>query len=176
MRNSWLIAGILLVGIAIWATPALAGIVQDSESDANPPDTVERTTFVAWYDHDPEQAGTQLILPLRTDEHFLAGPREISTEEFLGRIDITPGEFTATITLGESIFEAYSVEMTNPENTTFMWNYFEWNYKDEARPATLTMNVRVTAGPYKDREGLATIVSRDKDEAASGVLVIVLNN
>lgn len=175
----WLVCCLLLAGVVV-RHPAGAVLRQDgtpaADLEATLEPVVEATptaapdddvvTIVAWYTRDAENELLNLQ-SIETDDQFVAEP---TSSGATGVVDFTgaDGELPL-ITIGESEFESVIFDADDPDSSR-RWRWF--NDEDGERPATVSVQVVATQGPYEDFVGMATFMSREPD--GSGVLVIAV--
>jgi hypothetical protein len=172
----WFVFGLLLTGVVV-RHPAGAVLRQDGTpeaeleatlevpAEATPEATDDVVTIVAWYTRDAENELLNLQ-SIELDDEFVAQPTDTGAT---GEVDFTGADGDLPrITIGESEFEG--VLFDGDTEASRRWRWF--NDEDGERPATVSVQVVATQGPYEDYVGMATFMSREPD--GSGVLVIAV--
>ncbi len=131
---------------------------------------VRVVTLVGWYQNDPTGSFIE-IGPIQTSDQLVAGPGD-PTSTLTGRADLESpdNDGLPRITLGETELDGVEMIAGDPD-TIFNWIYYGGDAS--LRPATLVIAVVATAGPYKDRSGTVTFLSRSTP--GSGVFIAMLN-
>ncbi len=142
-----------------------------AETGATPvAEPVRVVTLVGWYQTDASGAFID-IGPLQTTDQLVAGPGD-PTSTLTGRADLESADNDGLplITLGDTTLSGTAMISGDPD-TIFNWIYYGGD--PALRPATLVIAVVATEGPYKDRSGTATFISRSSP--GSGVFIAMLN-
>ncbi|HET9660131.1 MAG TPA: hypothetical protein VFP05_07355 [Thermomicrobiales bacterium] len=154
------------------ATPTEeAGATPLAETGATPvAEPVRVVTLVGWYQTDASGDFID-IGPLQTTDQLVAGPGD-PTSTLTGRADLESVDNNGLplITLGDTTL-AGTAMITDDPDTVFNWIYYGGD--PALRPATLVIAVVATEGPYKDRAGTVTFLSRSSP--GSGVFIAMLN-
>jgi len=157
--------------VAVITPTGETGATPLAETAATPvAEPVRVVTLVGWYQTDA--SGNFLeIGPIQTTDQLVAGPGD-PTSTLTGRADFDSPDNNdlPRITLGDTVLDGVEMVAGDPESV-FNWIY---NASDpNGRPATLVIAVVATAGPYKDRAGTVTFLSRSSP--GSGVFIAMLN-
>jgi hypothetical protein len=142
-----------------------------AETAATPvAEPVRVVTLVGWYQNTPDGSLIE-IGPLQTTDQLVAGPGD-PTSTLTGTADLESEENNGLpyIKLGDTILVGTEMFAGDPESV-FNWIYYQGD--PALRPATLVIPVTATAGPYEDRSGTITFLSRSSP--GSGIVVIMLN-
>lgn len=128
-------------------------------------------TLVLWYEQTPN-GGPLKLSPIQINENGVAGASTDANAKLTGTVDFEDPDNNSLprVKVGDSTLDGYAVTPDNPD-TVLRWTYF--NDDSGLRPSTLVVQVKASAGPYKNYEGTATFISRASK--AGGVLVIALN-
>jgi hypothetical protein len=142
-----------------------------AETGATPvAEPVRVVTLVGWYQTDASGAFID-IGPIQTTDQLVAGPGD-PTSTLTGRADLESADNDGLplITLGDTTLSGTAM-ITDDPDTVFNWIYYGGD--PALRPATLVIAVVATEGPYKDRTGTVTFISRSSP--GSGVFIAMLN-
>jgi len=142
-----------------------------AETGATPvAEPVRVVTLVGWYQTDASGAFID-IGPIQTTDQLVAGPGD-PTSTLTGRADLESADNDGLplITLGDTTLSGTAM-ITDDPDTVFNWIYYGGD--PALRPATLVIAVVATEGPYKDRTGTVTFISRSSP--GSGIFVAMLN-
>lgn len=148
-----------------------AGATPLAETGATPvAEPVRVVTLVGWYQTDASGDFIE-IGPLQTTDQLVAGPGD-PTSTLTGRADLESVDNNGLplITLGDTTL-AGTTNITDDPDSVFNWIYYGGD--PALRPATLVIAVVATEGPYKDRAGTVTFLSRSSP--GSGVFIAMLN-
>jgi hypothetical protein len=150
---------------------AETGATPLAETGATPvAEPVRVVTLVGWYQTDASGDFID-IGPLQTTDQLVAGPGD-PTSTLTGRADLESEDNNGLplITLGDTTL-AGTTNITDDPDSVFNWIYYGGD--PALRPATLVIAVVATEGPYKDRAGTVTFLSRSSP--GSGVFIAMLN-
>jgi hypothetical protein len=150
---------------------AETGATPLAETGATPvAEPVRVVTLVGWYQTDASGDFID-IGPLQTTDQLVAGPGD-PTSTLTGRADLESedNDGLPLITLGDTTL-AGTTNITDDPDSVFNWIYYGGD--PALRPATLVIAVVATEGPYKDRAGTVTFLSRSSP--GSGVFIAMLN-
>lgn len=142
-----------------------------AETAATPvAEPVRVVTLVGWYQTDPSGNFIE-IGPIQTTDQLVAGPGD-PTSTLTGKADFDSPDNNELprITLGDTVLDGVEMISGDPDSV-FNWIYYGGDAS--LRPATLVIAVVATAGPYKDRSGTVTFLSRSSP--GSGVFIAMLN-
>jgi hypothetical protein len=142
-----------------------------AETGATPvAEPVRVVTLVGWYQTDASGAFID-IGPIQTTDQLVGGPGD-PTSTLTGRaaIERAYNDGLPLITLGDTTLSGTAM-ITDDPDTVFNWIYYGGD--PALRPATLVIAVVATEGPYKDRTGTVTFISRSSP--GSGVFIAMLN-